>query len=296
MRRTISLFWQKLPVVIRSLVEGLLVQILGIFPVFYLLMVNATTANAYPWAVIPGLIYLWFFWYYAKGRGWPASNSEARFARVRAKAVDPEIRVKVYLAGLFFSLAIAASVLLTWMLVEWPPEVAAQYDTFFKLPLLTAIPLLIMGALATGVVEESAYRGYMQYPVEQRHGPMAGIIFAALIFTLSHPLPTAVLPIFLFFSLGWGILAFVSNSLYPGILFHTLVDAGFFIWALFHQEIMSSILGMNVLKEGGAPFFWIILALCLVFTTIAGILLFHLYQRKRMEIKVPESSLQTSSA
>lgn len=281
MKEKLSALWHKIPVIIRSLVEGLAVQIIGIAPIFILLSVNSEYYNEIPWALIPGIFWLWLFWSWVKGRGWPSSTSGARAKRVRARRVDPAIRFRVYITGLLYALTLSATVLITWMLVPWPPEASMQLEVFAEVPKMTVIPLLLLASIATGFIEESAYRGYMQYPVEQRHGPIVGIIFAAIIFTISHPLPESLMPIFFITSLGWGFLAYTSNSLYPGIIYHSLIDSVFFVWGIFHVEDIKNFLSYSVLESGGSPFFWTLTGFAALLSVITIFSFVHLYGKRK---------------
>jgi membrane protease YdiL (CAAX protease family) len=43
-----------------------------------------------------------------------------------------------------------------------------------------------MGALIAGVAEESAFRGYMQRPIERRHGLMVAVLITGTTFAVAH--------------------------------------------------------------------------------------------------------------
>ena len=89
----------------------------------------------------------------------------------------------------------------------------------------------MMSALVAGGVEEAAFRGYMQAPLERRYGPSIAIAVVALVFFFAHFAPIAALPGFVLGGIMWGLLAFWSGSILPGVLLHTLVDTVSFLWA-----------------------------------------------------------------
>ena len=89
----------------------------------------------------------------------------------------------------------------------------------------------MMSALVAGGVEEAAFRGYMQAPLERRYGPSIAIAVVALVFFFAHFAPIAALPGFVLGGIMWGLLAFWSGSILPGVILHTLVDTVSFLWA-----------------------------------------------------------------
>ena len=67
--------------------------------------------------------------------------------------------------------------------------------------------------LDAGVLEEAAFRGYMQAPIERRHGPLVGMGVVAVVFTLAHlgtfpDMSPGVFMILLLMSVGYGLLTF----------------------------------------------------------------------------------------
>jgi membrane protease YdiL (CAAX protease family) len=96
----------------------------------------------------------------------------------------------------------------------------------------TAASMLVMMSVVAGVVEEAAYRGYMQTAIERRHGPAAGIGIVALVFTWAHfqtyPGLFGSVTLFLVLfaiSLAYGLLAYLSGSILPGLVLHATGDA-----------------------------------------------------------------------
>lgn len=81
-----------------------------------------------------------------------------------------------------------------------------------------------MSAAVAGVVEEASFRGYMQGPIERRHGPVVAILVTGSLFGFahfSHPEVTLILmPWYLGVAAVYGMLAYLTNSIFPGMVLH----------------------------------------------------------------------------
>jgi membrane protease YdiL (CAAX protease family) len=82
--------------------------------------------------------------------------------------------------------------------------------------------LLQIGAPIAGLVEEAAFRGYMQGPIERRHGLIVAILISGTMFALVHLDFTPVLwPYYVAVSAVYGTVAFLTNSVWPAVVLHT---------------------------------------------------------------------------
>lgn len=82
----------------------------------------------------------------------------------------------------------------------------------------------IVGAIIAPFVEETFFRGFLFQGFRQRYGWKVGMLLSAAIFAAAHLDLVAFIPTFI---LG-ALLAYVyhrSNSLWPGIILHFLVNA-----------------------------------------------------------------------
>lgn len=70
--------WRRLPVVVRAVLAGIAVAAAGLLPWVLFAEANQKVLLRVPWAILPTALYLWLFWRYLKGAGWPRSTSEAR--------------------------------------------------------------------------------------------------------------------------------------------------------------------------------------------------------------------------
>lgn len=89
---------------------------------------------------------------------------------------------------------------------------------------MTLLLILLMSAVVAGVVEEASFRGYMQGPIERRHGPVVAILVTGTLFGFlhfTHPEVTLVLmPYFLAVAAVYGTLTYLTNSILPALFLH----------------------------------------------------------------------------
>src|SRR5262249_52816209 len=136
-----------------------------------------------PWAVPLTAMYLWGLWQYLRGAGWPRSTAEARRRSLRANRLSGEIWGAALLAGI---LGIATLVLFLRGLnrmVRLPQE---HVPDLSQVPLVALFFILLTGSAVAGIVEEAAYRGYLQVPIERRHGPVVAILVTGMLFGFAH--------------------------------------------------------------------------------------------------------------
>jgi membrane protease YdiL (CAAX protease family) len=89
-----------------------------------------------------------------------------------------------------------------------------------------------------GIVEETAFRGYMQRPIERRHGPVVAILVTGLVFGALHfthaEVTLALIPFYLAAAAVYGALAYFTDSTRPSIWLHAGGNA-FSAFTLFTQ-------------------------------------------------------------
>ena len=67
--------WFRLPVVVRAVISGVVVSLVGTLPWALLVRWNQRVLLTVPWAVMPMGIYLWLYWKYLSGAGWPRATA-----------------------------------------------------------------------------------------------------------------------------------------------------------------------------------------------------------------------------
>jgi membrane protease YdiL (CAAX protease family) len=210
-------------VVGRAVVVGLAVAAAGTLPWAALASANIRYYSTMPWAVPVMAIYLWAFWrYFVRGTGWPRSTAEARRRNARANGLSDETWGAALLAGV---LGLVSVLLLQGVLSRLVtlPEQQRDLDAS-RYPAVTVLMWVVMSAVVAGVVEETAFRGYLQRPIERRHGPAIAILITGMLFGLahfSHPeVGVVLLPFFISVAAVYGALAYFTDSSLPGMVLH----------------------------------------------------------------------------
>jgi membrane protease YdiL (CAAX protease family) len=124
------------------------------------------------------------------------------------------------------------------VLFRLTPFPASDFHKGYDFSFIPTAPLrwlaVVMSAASAGICEETGFRGYMQQPIEQRHGPAPAILISAFLFTLLHlnkDWATApMVPIVFMAGLLLGLLAWAARSLVPVMIGHTLMDVGLFAY------------------------------------------------------------------
>ena len=72
---------------------------------------------------------------------------------------------------------------MTERLVTIPQQ---QEPAIAQFPFITQLLWALMGSLVAGVVEETSFRGYLQKPIEERHGPEIAMLVTGSLFGFAH--------------------------------------------------------------------------------------------------------------
>ncbi len=214
--------WPQLPVVLRAILTGVAVAAVGTVPWAVLVGTNTRHASTLPWAVPLMTVYLSFYWlYFVRGWGWPRSTAHIRRTESRANPLPGEVWGAALLAGMLGLVGILLLQGLLSRLVTLPQQ--RDLDPS-KYPMLTVLLWILMGAVVAGVVEETAFRGYLQRPIERRHGPVIAILITGTVFGLvhfSHPeVGLVLLPFYVAVALVYGTLAYLTDSIWPSLALH----------------------------------------------------------------------------
>ena len=220
--RIVAELWRRLPVVVRAVLVGGGAAAAGSVPWARLVTTNARHGSVLPWAVPVMAAYLVLYWrYLVRGQGWPRSTADARRANARANAPLDDAWGAALLAGLLGLVSILLLQGVMSRLVRLPQQRdldISQYPTF------TVLSWVIMGAVVAGVVEETAIRGYLQRPIERRHGPVLAILLSASAFALAHfthpEVGVVLLPYYIAVAAVYGALAYLTDSIFPSMVLH----------------------------------------------------------------------------
>jgi membrane protease YdiL (CAAX protease family) len=184
---------------------------------------NLRFGLAVPWAVVPMLLYLWFYWQFISGAIGPRDSAGWRRLNLRANSVPGDMWGPSLLAGFLGFGALFALLAVMQQLVDMPPSPAATTPS--GMPFITLFLLLVMASLVAGVTEEAAFRGYMQTSIERRYGVAVAILVNGTMFGLLHfpNHPTAVftmLPYYIGVAAVYGGLTWATDSILPALVLH----------------------------------------------------------------------------
>lgn len=143
-------------------------------------------------------------------------------------------------------------------------------------PFTTVLLWVTMSAIVAGVVEETSFRGYLQRPIERRHGPVIAILVTGSLFGFvhfTHPeVGVVLLPYYLSVAAVYGTLAHLTDSTFPGMALHAggnmfsafgLITQGRSEWQL------STAPQPLIWQSGPDAAFWGNLIALLVFATLS---------------------------
>jgi membrane protease YdiL (CAAX protease family) len=219
--------WQRMPVIVRAVLAGGTLSVVGVVVWSFFSKANQRVLVTVPWAIVPTAVFLWVFWRWARGDWSPASTSEARRSSLRAHALSPDVFGMAIFAGILGFASLIPFLGVLSRLVTLNPSAPIRVPP--EMPFGTVVVLLIMASVVAGVVEEAAFRGYIQGPIERRHGPVVAIVVVGALFGLGHFThhPESVLqamPYYLAVSAIYGMLAYLTNSILPGLALHVVGD------------------------------------------------------------------------
>jgi membrane protease YdiL (CAAX protease family) len=214
--------------VVHPIISGLLILAVGVVPWYVLAELNREIAPHLPWSAFATIAYVGPLLLWLNGAGWPRGTALQRRHRLRLLKM-PSQRTPT-LAGQDVTAVVALLLVLAviWTAVGWTrpvPDLGAYPTTSYRWS------MFLMGGIMSGVVEEVAFRGYMQTGLE-KVAPEHAIIITSVVFVAAHITHgvTAVLllgPGFFVASLLYGILAQRTGSIIPGMVIHVAADLSY---------------------------------------------------------------------
>jgi len=205
--------------VVEAVVVGMLVMLAGTIPRNILFVANLRYVAHVPWAAPIVALYLWAFWRYLSGDGPPAGTRAWRRAGLRANPLSSRVWAWALLAGGLGVVALVLGLRLANRLVLLPHQDPSE---LVGVPSITVWTLLLLAAPVAGIVEEAAFRGYMQRPIERLHGPAIAILVTGTMFAVAHLDFTPILwPYYVAVAAVYGVVAFLTDSIWPPIVLHT---------------------------------------------------------------------------
>jgi len=267
--------WLRVPLLVRAVLTGLAAAMAGAVPWALLVSANTRRLPVVPWAVPVMAAYLWLYWRYVRGEGWPRSTAAARRTNSRANRVPEDLWGPALLAGILGLMAVLLLQGVLGRLVSLPQQRDLDVSQY---PAATVLLWVLMSGVVAGVVEETSLRGYMQRPIEQRHGPVLAIVVTGIAFGLghlTHPEVTLVLlPYYLAASAVYGALAHLTDSTLPSMVLHgggnVFSALGLFLGGRSEWQL-STVPKPLIWESGPDAAFWItVVALLLVGAAAVG--------------------------
>jgi membrane protease YdiL (CAAX protease family) len=139
-----------------------------------------------------------------------------------------------------------------------------QVPDLSQVPFGTLFFILVTGSAVAGIVEEAAYRGYLQVPIERRHGLVVAILVTGTMFGFAHfthpEVGLSLMPYYLLVAGVYGALAWLTNSILPSMVLHASGNflGGVGLLSRDHREWPASSSPAPLIWEAGADApFWI---------------------------------------
>jgi len=222
--------WGRMPVVIRAVIGGILVGMIAanIWPILLV-------ALGMPIAAVAEVAFLALYTWWAAGGGAPARFKATRADYFRVRPLSRAQWIWGSIAALSFAATIHAAIVLLFRFVPFPAAAFHRgYDFSFIASRQMQWLACVVSALSAAVCEETGFRGYMQRPIENRHGPVAAILISSLLFMLLHLTKDwaliGMVPIVFLGGFLLGLLAWASGTLVFGMLGHWIMDIGLFAY------------------------------------------------------------------
>ncbi len=281
--------WSQSGILLRSILFGLLLVLVAgnVWPVLLLKL-------GVPLAVFAEATFLGLFLWWTCGEGPPHSTAVARAWAFRNGKLSSAQWFWGLAAAIFFAVTIHASIVLLFRLVPFPVAAFRHgYDLTFLPSAAKRWLAILFSALSAGICEETAFRGYIQRPIEQRQGAPVAILISSLFFTAFHLTKAWAIPgmVPIVFGAGvlLGLLAWSSDSLIPGMIGHIVMDIGLF--AYWWTGLAGNFTARTIAATGVDGPFLVTLA---AFATSLGIVLLAVLrlQSHRLSQNVNQVSLE----
>jgi membrane protease YdiL (CAAX protease family) len=261
--------WTRLPITLRAIIAGFLIAAVAA-NVWLLLLLNLGVQLA---AVVEA-IFLAFFLLWARGAGPPRASRVARAKAFRHDKLASKQWLWGLVAAVFFAATVHASIVLLFRVVYYP---AVAFRHGYDLSFIPSQPLrwvaVVVSAASAGICEEIGFRGFMQQPIEQRHGVSVAVFTSSFFFLALHLTKAwaslGMVPIVFGAGVLLGLLAWSAGSLIPGIIGHFVMDVGLF--AYWWTGIAGDFTARPITETGvDRPF---LIACCVLATSLVVVLL-----------------------
>lgn len=248
--------------------------------VWLLLLLKCTIVVA---LVLDGALLVAFAWW-AKGGGPPRAIRSFRADAFRNVRLSSAQWGWGLMAAMFFAVSVHASLVLLFRLVPYPVAAFRHgYDLSFLASQAMQWMAVIFSAASAAICEESAFRGFIQRPLESRHGVSMAVGVSSLAFTAVHLSKSwavmGMIPIVLGAGILLGLIANASASLLPGMVGHFVMDVGLF--GYWWTGIAGEFRGRPISETGVDAAF---AAACCVLAVSLGVVLLGILRLRRVRV------------
>jgi membrane protease YdiL (CAAX protease family) len=187
-------------------------------------------------------------------------------------------------AGVLGLIAIVFGMRVMNRLVALPPDTLPDLS---QVPRATLAVLLLASALFAGLIEEAAFRGYMQKPIEERYGLAWACLVTGTMFALAHLSFTWVLwPYYVAVQLIYGSVTYVTKSILLAVALHALGNtySNFDLWLHGRSDWQTGLAGTKFVWETGAD--WALWSMVAGFVVCAAL---AVWATKRLAVVVASS-------
>jgi membrane protease YdiL (CAAX protease family) len=222
--------WTKLPTTLRAILAGFLIAAAAA-NVWLLLLLNVGV----PLAVVVEAIFLVFFLWWARGGGPPSATRAARAKAFRRGRFTFKQWLWGFVGAFCFATTVHASIVLLFRFLPYPAAPFRRGYDLSSIPSMTLRWIVVVESAASAAIcEEIGFRGFMQQPIEQRHGAPIAILISSFLFMALHLSKAwaspGMVPIVFGAGVLLGLLAWSAASLIPGIIGHFVMDVGLFAY------------------------------------------------------------------
>jgi membrane protease YdiL (CAAX protease family) len=243
--------------VLRSAVMAFAILVVGHGAWGALLVTNLKTTPAIPWSTPLMAVVLWAMWRFL-------SATPARRELLRSRPVPAIRTVWTLAAGVPAVVSLAGLWIVMFHLVKMSPNMLTDPGNY---PVWTMLAIAIMGSLVAPLTEEAGFRGFCQTTLERVFPGSTAVLISSVLFTmahLNHGLFWPKLLVYFLFGMLMGGLAYVNQSILPGIPVHCLGDFVFFtmVWPNDGGRAL-------IWSTGADTWFWIHVAQTIVFGALA---------------------------
>jgi membrane protease YdiL (CAAX protease family) len=261
--------WARLPIALRAIITGFLIAAISA-NVWLLLLLNL---GVQPASVVEAIFLTLFVWW--AGGGGPRRSTQAARARAfRCVKLTSSQWLWGLIAAFFLAATVHASIVLLFRFMTFP---TAAFRHGYDLSFIPSQPLrwlaVVVSAASAAICEETGFRGFMQQPIEQRHGVSVAVLISSLCFLALHLTKAwallGMVPIVFGAGVLLGLLAWSAGSLIPCIIGHFLMDVGLF--AYWWSGIAGDFTARPISETGvDRPF---VIACCMFATSLVVVLL-----------------------